>query len=51
MGGGILLLALLSALGLHQSSLPLNSMSTAAPGNALMLGSPLEVRSDEWLRW
>ncbi|MGB1724127.1 MAG: DUF7657 domain-containing protein, partial [Ilumatobacteraceae bacterium] len=51
MGGGILLLALLSALGLHQSSLPLNSMSTAAPGNALVLGSPLEVRSDEWLRW
>jgi len=49
--GGVLLLALLSSLGLHQSSLPLNSMSTSAPGNPLVIGSPLEIRSDEWLRW
>jgi hypothetical protein len=49
--GAVLLLAVLSALGIHQSSLPLNSVSTSAPGNALVVGSPLEVRSDEWLRW
>ena len=49
--GAVLLLAVLTALGIHQSSLPLNSVSTSAPGNALVVGSPLEVRSDEWLRW
>ena len=40
-----------TAPGIHQSSLPLNSVSASAPGNALVVGSPLEVRSDEWLRW
>ena len=49
--GAVLLLAVLTALGIHQSSLPLNSVSTSAPGNALVLGAPLDVRSDEWLRW
>ena len=49
--GAVLLLAVLTALGIHQSSLPLNSVSTSAPGNALVLGTPLDVRSDEWLRW
>ncbi|MGA1010656.1 MAG: DUF7657 domain-containing protein, partial [Ilumatobacteraceae bacterium] len=49
--GAVLLLAVLTALGIHQSSLPLNSVSTSAPGNALVLGDPLDVRSDEWLRW
>ena len=49
--GAVLLLAVLTAFGIHQSSLPLNSVSTSAPGNALVVGSPLDVRSDEWLRW
>ncbi|MGA1552350.1 MAG: DUF7657 domain-containing protein, partial [Ilumatobacteraceae bacterium] len=49
--GAVLLLAVLTALGIHQSSLPLNSVSTSAPGNALVLGAALDVRSDEWLRW
>ena len=49
--GAVLLLAVLTALGIHQSSLPLNSVSTSAPGNALVVGTPLDVRSDEWLRW
>ncbi len=49
--GAALLLAVLTALGIHQSSLPLNSVSTSSPGNALVLGAPQDVRSDEWLRW
>ena len=49
--GAVLLLAVLTAFGIHQSSLPLNSVSTSAPGNALVVGAPLDERSDEWLRW
>ena len=49
--GAVLLLAVLTVLGIHQSSLPLNSVSTSTPGNSMVLGSPLSVRSDEWLRW
>ena len=49
--GAVLMLAVLTAFGIHQSSLPLNSVSTSAPGNSLVVGSPLEVRSDERLRW
>ena len=49
--GAVILLAVLTVLGIHQSSLPLNSVSTSTPGNSMVLGSPLSVRSDEWLRW